>query len=277
MRCSVALWPCFSLLLIALAPWGPIASAPAQTSVLVGPPAQQAAEGRIYRALLTPITAQWFENSLDRSLADLRRRLGIDVKLDVPALEAINITGESLVKINVQGVTARSALDSLVHSVDPTLTWTIQDESLWITTQEAAQNRMQTRVYPVGDLVVLHEGDYPDFEPLIDLIQKVIQPSTWDSEGGPGAIQEFIASTSLVCTQTREVHEKMERLLDVLRQVHDPGRAILAAYAEASKADDSWDDDAPEPSIEDLFSSHRNSPIIDANPEPWRVPQRYEE
>ncbi|MCE9555243.1 MAG: hypothetical protein K8T91_17980 [Planctomycetes bacterium] len=273
MRCSVASWPCFLLLLNALAALGPIASATAQTSVLVGTPAEHRAEARIRDALLTPITAEWFENSLDRALTDLRRRLGIDVKLDLHALEAINITGDSMVKINVRGVTARAALDLLVHSLDPTLAWTIQDEVLWITTKEAAQHRMQTRVYPVGDLVVLYEGDYPDFEPLIELIQKVIEPSTWDAEGGPGAIQQFTANTSLVCTQTRDVHERIEGLLEVMRQVHEPGKIVLKAYVEALKSEESSDDAR---SLGYGFS-YGSAPMIDANPEPWRVPQRYDE
>jgi hypothetical protein len=206
-------------------------------------------------------------------LADLRRRLGIDVKLDAHALETININGESVVKINVRGVTARSALDSLVHSLDPNLTWTIRDEALWITTQEAAQERMQTRVYPVGDLVVLFEGDYPDFDELIELIMSVIEPATWDESGGPGAIQSFTANTTLVCTQTREVHEKIEGLLEVMRQVHEPGKRVLNAYMEALKAEGSWEE------IRGLGYglSETREPKIDANPEPWRVPQRYDE
>lgn len=150
MRCSVASWPCFPLLLIAMAILRTIAPASAQTSVLVGTPAEQMAEARIRDALLTPVTADWSDHSLNRTLADLRRRLGIDVKIDTRALEAINITAETVVKTNVRDVTARSALDMMLHDLDPTLTWTFQDETLTITTVEAAQERPQTRVYPRG-------------------------------------------------------------------------------------------------------------------------------
>ncbi|MCE9557126.1 MAG: hypothetical protein K8T91_27580, partial [Planctomycetes bacterium] len=184
-----------------------------------------------------------------------------------------NITGDSMVKINVRGVTARAALDLLVHSLDPTLTWTIQDEVLWITTKEAAQERMQTRVYPVGDLVVLFEGDYPDFDELIELIQKVIEPASWDVSGGPGSIQSFTANTTLVFTQTREVHEKIDGLLVALRQVHEPGKRVLNAYMETLKAEGSWEE------VRGLGYglSYDHGPVIDFNPEAWRVPQRYDE
>ena len=79
---------------------------------------------------------------------------GITISLDKTALEAINITGENLVTLNVQGVSLRSGLRLLLRSLDPTLTYSIQDEILMITTKEAAQEHMVTKVYPVGDLVV---------------------------------------------------------------------------------------------------------------------------
>ncbi len=53
---------------------------------------------------------------------------------------------------------------------------------------------------------------------LIELIQKTIQPASWDANGGPGTIKYFPPSQVLVIRQTEEVHE---RLGDALRQMRD--------------------------------------------------------
>jgi hypothetical protein len=100
------------------------------------------------------------ETRLDEVIGYLQELHGITVALDKTALEAINITGENLVTLNVQGVSLRSGLRLLMRSLDPTLTYSIQDEVLMITTKEAAQEHMVTKVYPVGDLVVPISYDF---------------------------------------------------------------------------------------------------------------------
>ena len=53
---------------------------------------------------------------------------------------------------------------------------------------------------------------------LIELIQKTIQPASWDANGGPGTIKYFPPSQVLVIRQTEEVHD---RLGDALRQMRE--------------------------------------------------------
>jgi general secretion pathway protein D len=64
-------------------------------------------------------------------------------------------------------------------------------------------------------------GVVADFDTLIDLITTTIEPDTWEEVGGPGAIQEFPTNLSLVISQTQEVHEKIQDLLDQLRRLQD--------------------------------------------------------
>jgi hypothetical protein len=54
-----------------------------------------------------------------------------------------------------------------------------------------------------------------DFDSLIDLITSTIALDTWDEVGGPGSIQPF--GTSLVISQTLDVHRRIEALLVELR------------------------------------------------------------
>ncbi len=55
----------------------------------------------------------------------------------------------------ISGITLRSALKLLLENVNGTeLTYVIEDEVMKITTAEKANENYQTRVYPVGDLVI---------------------------------------------------------------------------------------------------------------------------
>lgn len=51
---------------------------------------------------------------------------------------------------------------------------------------------------------------------LVDLIQQVVAPQSWDVNGGPGAIVFFAPKHALIVRQTGEVHEA---LVDVVQQL----------------------------------------------------------
>jgi len=60
-----------------------------------------------------------------------------------------------------------------------------------------------------------------DFDSLMELITKTIEPESWDEMGGEGAVSPFETNLSLVISQTQEVHEKIADLLDQLRRLQD--------------------------------------------------------
>ena len=98
----------------------------------------------------------------------------------------------------------------------------IQDGVLLITTPEEAENHLETIVYPVGDLVLppnSTEETQADFDSLIDLIKTTVKPTSWDDTGGAGSITPFENNLSIVVSQTQEVHEEIEQLLEKLRTV----------------------------------------------------------
>lgn len=63
------------------------------------------------------------------------------------------------------------------------------------------------------------ERELSDAENLIHLITTTVEPDTWDEVGGPGTIAEY--KGLLVVSQTWEVHEKVERLLNMLHTAAD--------------------------------------------------------
>jgi hypothetical protein len=53
---------------------------------------------------------------------------------------------------------------------------------------------------------------------LIDVIQSCIAPTTWDVNGGQGAVRYYAPSQSLVVRQTSEMHEQLQRIIPMLRK-----------------------------------------------------------
>ncbi len=62
-------------------------------------------------------------------------------------------------------------------------------------------------------------GQVPDYgEQLVELIQTVIRPETWDVNGGPGTIYYWYPGRALVVRQMQEVHEDLGGALEQLRR-----------------------------------------------------------
>ena len=149
----------------------------------------------------------------------LKDRHKIEIQIDSKALEDAGIGTDSPVTVDLKGVSLRSALRLMLKKLS--LTYIIKGGVLQITTPEEADNQLETKVYPVGDLV-LPEGasgeDEADFDSLIDLITSTIKPTSWDEVGGPGSIMPFENRMSIVVSQTQDVHEEIEDMLGATPQ-----------------------------------------------------------
>ena len=87
-----------------------------------------------------------------------------------------------------------------------------------VTTGAQAGTILQTRVYPVGDLIEQDTDqllNVPSFEGLIEVITGSIAMTTWNEVGGAGSIKSS-GSGSLVVSQTFAVHEEIRDFLVVL-------------------------------------------------------------
>jgi hypothetical protein len=86
-----------------------------------------------------------------------------------------------------------------------------------------ASAKLEIRTYPVGDLVTSGStAPTPksniDFEPIVLLITTTTgSPWTWESGGGSGSVKILDRTLSLVIRQTPEIHERIGRLLQSLR------------------------------------------------------------
>ena len=172
------------------------------------------------------------ETSLQDVMDFLSEKFKINIEIDTRALQDIGVAADTSITIHVKDISLRSALRLMLNRHD--LTWVIEDEVLKITTIDVATEKLLTRIYPVGEFVIVNKGlsghpivisDYGpfyandvDFDQLTQLITASVAPDSWDEAGGPGTIGTFYNQRvcALVITQTEDVHEEITDLLDRL-------------------------------------------------------------
>lgn len=195
----------------------------------------------------------------------LRDKSGIQIVLLTKKLEEASISGDSPVTKSLKQVRVKTILDLILKDLE--LTYLEREGLLLITTPEDAESTMEIRVYDCRDLLAMpapvgadklvvpaarpaepkpveHFDGYNrrNFESvralsehdvratrLLTLIEANVDSSSWNSVGGPGEISEF--NGLVVVTQIAQTHDKVERLLDMLRQAAGldaakPGRVV---------------------------------------------------
>ena len=146
---------------------------------------------------------------------------GVSITLDEPSLDAIGLSGELRVTLQLKDVTLGSALSILCRSLD--LTMQRDSDSLRISTFETAESSQRVRLYRVGN-----------FRPQAwsELIQTSIEPDTWSALGGAATISSF--GNILVIKASDSTHEKVECLMENierLREHRQQGHALPVALS----------------------------------------------
>jgi hypothetical protein len=165
-------------------------------------------------AIEQAVHCEFLETPLEDAAKFLAEQQRIEVILDKQALEDVGLPPDVPVTLELEGVPLESALALLLRLVD--LTWVIRDDALVITTPEKAEAALHVVSYEVGDLLAAVGGDIAS---LVRVIYSTISPETWDQVGGPGSLAPIPAAGALQISQTREVHRRIEQLLDDLRRI----------------------------------------------------------
>ncbi|MBI3839158.1 MAG: hypothetical protein HY288_14660 [Planctomycetia bacterium] len=181
-------------------------------------PAELAAEKQIDAALAKKTEIIVEKMPLGDFADMLRSEEHLSVQLDTKALGDAGVSSNGTnVSLSVHDITLDAALALVLQPLD--LTTIVRDETLWITTTDAASSHLQVAIYPVRDLI-----DKPDEQDgtsrsiLMNTIVTTVARHTWDEVGGPGAITAFAPQSCLVIRQTQETHAKIGRCLADLRK-----------------------------------------------------------
>ncbi len=185
-------------------------------AVIGVPPAQQ----KLREALRKPVQLKFEQTPLNQALANLAKRHKLPIHLDTKALDDAAMDPATPVSLNAPGVSLSAALSLLLH--DARLEWVPLDGIVVVTTREIADITLETRVYPVADLVARQDGlgeATLDFDSLIETLKSACAPTTWDDAGGAGSLDVY--SDALMVSQTFQVHQLIEQTLAALRRAHE--------------------------------------------------------
>jgi hypothetical protein len=114
---------------------------------------ESATERRISDALDHTVDFNIDPEPLKDAIDFLAQRYQIPIILDAKALEDASIDTSTEVKLPYSGMKLRNMLKLLLEQLPTPLTYVIEDEVMKITTVEKANEKLQIRMYPVGDLV----------------------------------------------------------------------------------------------------------------------------
>ena len=175
-----------------------------------------ARERAIMEALAKPISVDFENNSLSSVLEYLGKAMGQDILTDKQALEEVGATYETMVKLKLRNVTARTALRKIL--ADLNLTYVVKDQSIQVTSIARAKEMVTTRTYYIGDLVSFANPNLPPawnqaamlqyIAMIVNSITTQIDPPSWrnNNPDAPGTITFDPITMTLIIKQTAEVH-----------------------------------------------------------------------
>jgi len=161
------------------------------------------------------------EQATVRLLADwLSRSYQMPVTIDLLALEDLGLDSDTpLPTAPKAAIGLRAALNLMLE--DTGLGFTVERETLVLTSREAVQERLIVGLYPLPTQV----SGALAIQGLVDTIEASVAVETWDTVGGPGSIRPVPEANELVVSQTLDVHE---RLVALMRTAFDADLADAA-------------------------------------------------
>ncbi len=131
------------------------------------------------------------------------------VLLDQKALAEIGVTAAEPVSDRLLESPLYLLLNRLrVLGID----WYYDNEILYLTSREVAEERATTLTYNVGSLL---DGGF-ELDRLEDVITSTIAPGTWEDVGGEGVVSSL--GDVLFVRQNDDVHHEVKALLQALRK-----------------------------------------------------------
>lgn len=109
-------------------------------------------EERIRKSLDLPTDVEFIETPLDEAINFLKEQHNINIVLDKQKIADEGVATDTPITLQLSGISLRSVLKLMLEQYQ--LTYVIDNEVMKITTSVAAGEKLYTRVYPVGDLVI---------------------------------------------------------------------------------------------------------------------------
>ncbi len=192
-------------------------AAPAEFLEVIGT-MQSEAEQRLEKALDKTVSIGFLNTPLTEVVVVLAKQLSINVVLDNNALTEEGIAPDTSVTLQLQQITARSALELLLRPLG--LASVREHEVLLVTTASKEKEKLVNRTYPVSDLI----GPNEDYASLRQMLESSTSGPWLDRDGEGGNVTELVTTGSLVVRQTAGVQRQV---LGLLRQQREAQQRML--------------------------------------------------
>lgn len=178
---------------------------PAKLHHMEQPPSVQ----RIEAALESQSQFEFVDTPLSDAMEFIARQHEITILLDKVALTDVGIPVDEPVDLIIHDVRLDSALNLLLRPLE--LDYILRDETLTITTDEVAENTLETRVYNLRHFPQM-AGDGID-----EILEDSIPGAAWKANDSVGGTVHMIEG-GMVVTQTQRVHRQIVELLQQLER-----------------------------------------------------------
>ena len=236
--CLIGMLPCGRI--AAKEPLGETRTAPTRmTNVIAGESSAQS-RARIEAALGEPTSFEFVDSNLAMIIRYLADKHHIPIVLDMRALANAGIEQDTPITAAFEGIPLRSGMKHLLRDLE--LTYVLFGDVLLATTLTEAESLLETRVYPVEDLLPHNSDAKARDDALQELRQLVVDncaPKSWGDVGGFANISIAKGRPALVVSQILENHEWIADLMGMLRTAERPQSSVSSpARATSPSADD---------------------------------------
>ena len=171
-------------------------------------------DAEITEALTRTVDCEFVDTPLKDAIDFVAEHLGYPVFIDEQSLAEVGLGVDETVNLSVKNFQLEHLLTQMLSQLG--ITHMVIDGNVKITTLEGAESNLQTCIYPVGDLFPSSPASH---DAVMALLTSVVEPDSWEDVGGAGTIDSL--NSSLVISQNYHVHQQLEHLLDVLRELRD--------------------------------------------------------
>jgi hypothetical protein len=176
------------------------------------------------------------EMPLVQAIDVLRSMSTLPISFDPDALQELGVSLRDSASVKLSATTVGDALDAIVSRQN--LAFVVQDGQVLITSPEPHRTAMKEIRYTVADLTGRDPGSAAE---LAGMIQKLVVPESWQSNGGRGTVET--SGDALVVRQAPSVHYHILVFCEKLRVARglplrsrlDPQRFALATRVDQAR------------------------------------------
>lgn len=182
------------------------------------------------KALNDWIDVDYSNVAIDSVLRDLSRRFGVRIEFEDATLVAAKIERDFPVTLKASRTKLPAVLEAILSPHG--LTAFDDADGFQVVEKEWSRKPNVIRFHPIADLILLPNGSWidPDGVQIIQIVQDTVNRDIWEANGGDATTQFYRTSISIIVNAPKDVHDKVHRMLGVLRKTRDRTRDLLARH-----------------------------------------------